>query len=209
MSHLHIPDGVLSPFIWVSGYILTFIILFYLTKQMDLEEIKKKIPFTGIAAAIMLLAMSIPLGILPLHLSLASLVSILLGPSLGFLAVFSVNLILALVGHGGITIIGLNTLIIGSEVLISSFLFRKVLYKIGIFARTFISVGLALTASVSTMILLFITALGTSGEMPFHLHSGEASVLISIVLIGIFIESVATAFIIRYFQKVRPDIISE
>ena len=209
MSHLHIPDGVLSPFIWVPGYIVAFIIMFYLTRKMDREEIRKKIPFTGMAAAVMLLGMSIPLGIIPVHLSLASLVSILLGPSLGVLAVFSVNLILALVGHGGITIVGLNTLIIGSEVLIASFLFRKILYKMGMFSRTLISVALALAVSVSTMILLFITALGSSGEMPFHLHSGEAGVLIGIVLLGIFIESVATAFIIRYFQKVRPDIISE
>lgn len=209
MSHLHIPDGVLSPLVWISGYIITFTIMFYLTRKMDKEGIRKKIPFTGIAAAIMLLAMSIPLGFLPAHLSLASLVSILLGPSLGFLAVFSVNLILALVGHGGITLVGLNTLIIGGEVLISSFLFRKVLYKIGMFSRTFISVAVALGVSISSMILVFFLALGSSDGMPFHLHSGQASLLIGIIILGIFIESMATSFIIKYFEKVRPDIISK
>lgn len=209
MSHLHIPDGVLSPLVWVPGYIITFILMFFLTRKMNNEEIRKKMPFTGIAAAIMLLAMSIPLGIIPVHLSLASLISILLGPGLGFLAVFSVNLILALIGHGGITLVGVNTLIIGTEVLISSFLFRRILSKMGMFSRTFISVSLALAVSVSAMISVFFIALGSSEKLPFHLHSGEAGLLIGFIIIGIFLEALATAFIVKYFQKVRPDIISK
>lgn len=199
MSHLHIPDGILSPFIWVSGYLVTFVILYLILKKVESDSLRQKIPFTGIAAALMLIAMSVPLGIIPVHLSLASLTAILLGPGLGFLAVFSVNIILALVGHGGITLVGINTLVIGTEVFISSFLFRKVLIKMGIMSRTFLSVSLALIVSVALMVLIFMTAFGT----------GEFALLGSIVLFGIFIEGMATSLIVRYFSKVRPDIISK
>lgn len=220
MSHLHIPDGILSPFIWVSGYLVTFVILYLILKKGESDSLRQKIPFTGIAASLMLIAMSVPLGIIPVHLSLASLTAILLGPGLGFLAVFSVNIILALVGHGGITLVGINTLVIGTEVFISSFLFRKVLIKMGIMSRTFLSVSLALIVSVALMVLIFMTAFGTGGEMPFHIHNdhhienqnesfGEFALLGSIVLFGIFIEGMATSLIVRYFSKVRPDIISK
>ncbi len=220
MSHLHIPDGVLSPFIWVPGYILTFGIIYFILRKSEGDSLRQKIPFTGIAAALMLLAMSIPLGIIPVHLSLASLTGILLGPGLGFLAVFSVNLILALIGHGGITLIGINTLVIGTEVLLSSFLFRKILTKMGIMSRTFISVSISLVVSVTIMILIFMAAFGTAGELPFHIHNdhhGEdihesvqgIGILFLIVFSGIFIESTATSFIVSYFSKVRPDMISK
>lgn len=209
MSHLHIPDGIVSPIIWAAGYILTILILYYLTKKMDNENIRRKIPFTGIAAAIMLLAMTVPLGILPVHLSLASLTGILLGPGLGFLAVFSVNMILALVGHGGITLVGLNTLIIGTEVLVSSWLFRTVLKKFNIFLRTFISVAFALGVSICMMVIVFVTVSDSNQELPFHIHSGEGTMLAIIILSGILIESLATSFIVKYFNKVRPDMIEE
>ena len=167
MSHLHIPDGILSPFIWVSGYLVTFVILYLILKKGESDSLRQKIPFTGIAAALMLIAMSVPLGIIPVHLSLASLTAILLGPGLGFLAVFSVNIILALVGHGGITLVGINTLVIGTEVFISSFLFRKVLTKMGIMSRTFLSVSLALIVSVALMVLIFMTAFELEEKCPF------------------------------------------
>lgn len=220
MSHLHIPDGILTPFIWIPGYFITFVVIYLILRRSDSDSLRQKIPFTGIAAALMLIAMSIPLGIIPVHLSLASLTAILLGPGLGFLAVFSVNLILALIGHGGITLVGINTLIIGTEVLISSLLFRKILKKMAVTSRTFISVSAALLISVTLMIVIFMTAFGTAGELPFHVHddhheeshhgiSEELGFLSLIVLSGILTEATATSLIIRYFNKVRPDMISK
>lgn len=63
-------------------------------------DIRRKIPFIGVVGALMLIFMSIPLGFIPVHLSLAVLCGILAGPELGFTAVFAVNTILSLMGHG-------------------------------------------------------------------------------------------------------------
>jgi cobalt/nickel transport system permease protein len=48
------------------------------------------------------------------HVNLSVVAGILLRPSLGFLAAFITNLMLAFSGQG-ITVIGLNTLLLGSE----------------------------------------------------------------------------------------------
>src|SRR5690606_34925185 len=58
------------------------------------------------------------------HLNLTVLSGIILGPAVGLIAAFIVNLILALVGHGGVTVVGLNTLVFGVEIVLGVFLFR-------------------------------------------------------------------------------------
>ncbi|SDJ99059.1 energy-coupling factor ABC transporter permease [Natronincola ferrireducens] len=172
MSHIHVPDGIISVVWWGLGYVLTFTIMFFIFKTLDKEEARKKIPFTGIAAAIMLLGMSVPLFIVPVHLSLAVLTGILIGPKLGFLAVFVVNIMLALFGHGGITIVGLNTLVVGSEVLIGSCLFKyfsKRLHKVG---SVFIATAIALLISMTLMVGIIGVTTGVTEALPHH-HHGE------------------------------------
>ncbi len=173
MSHIHLPDGILPAVLWISGYFLTFIIIFVMSKKMDKEEVKRKVPFAGITAAIMLIAMSIPLGFIPLHFSLAVLCGILLGPGLGFITVFVVSLILASFGHGGITVVGLNTLIIGSEVLIGTYLFRILANKITLIPRVLIATVMALLISVTLMVTIVGTTVGFAEVLPHEHHSQD------------------------------------
>ena len=152
MSHIHIPDGIIPTGWWVAGYILTFIILYILLSRMKGEEIKNKIPLAGMVGAVMLIAMSVPLGFIPLHFSLAVLCGILLGPGLGFLVVFVVNVILALLGHGGATVVGLNTVVIGAEVLVGAYLFRIAVKKMKVGAGAALAAVGALIISVTLML---------------------------------------------------------
>ncbi len=170
MSHIHIPDGIIPNLWWIAGYILTALMLFILIKKVDTRDIGKKVPLAGMAAAIMLVGMSIPLGFIPLHFSLAVLVGILVGPSIGFIVVFTVNLILALFGHGGITIVGLNTLIIGSEVIIGYYLFQALVKNWG---RTKAAVGatiVALLVSLTLMVGLVGATVGLPEALPHDHH---------------------------------------
>jgi cobalt/nickel transport system permease protein len=170
MSHIHIPDGVLPVYLWVLGYVLTFGIIFILQNKIKHEDMRKKVPFTGVVAAIMLIAMTIPLGIVPLHLSLAVLCGILVGPKLGFLAVFVVNIILALFGHGGITVVGVNTLVIGSEVLVGFYVFKFLSNKISKVWSSVFAVCLALLVSTTFMVAVVGTTIGLQEALPHHHH---------------------------------------
>lgn len=246
MSHIHIPDGVIPFYWWVSAYIVTFGIMYVLFKKVKQEDVRRKIPFTGVAAAVMLIFMSIPLGIIPLHLSLAVLTGILVGPRLGFIAVFVVNIILALLGHGGITVAGINTLVIGSEVLVGFYAFTFLSARINKIASSVLAVILALVVSTSFMIGIVGASVGFAEALPHHEHAAHEheheehkeeaheeeahdhehsefeealeeiqylsltgwGAVGAIYAAGIALEAFATALIIGFFMKRRPDFIS-
>ncbi len=167
MSHIHVPDGIIPFYIWIPGYLITFAIIFLIIKSLDTQHIKRILPYTGVSAALMLIGMSVPLFIVPVHLSLAVLIGILIGPKMGFLVVFSVSLILALFGHGGITIVGLNTLVIGSEVLIGGMLFRWIGKK-SLVGGTVTACIIALVISMAMMISLVGLTAGFAEALPHH-----------------------------------------
>src|SRR5512136_812624 len=153
MSHIHLPDGVLPIWLWVSGFIgaiLVSVILFRLHKQ---EELTRRLPLLGMMAAVMVLGASVEIVPIAYHVNLTVISGILLGPSLIFLATFVVNVILALFGHGGITVIGLNTLMFAIEGALRYFLFRlfwKVLKRLT--PATFLATFVALLISTFAMI---------------------------------------------------------
>ena len=120
------------------------------------------------AAAVMLVAMSVPLGFLPVHLSMAVLAGILVGPGLGFVSVFVVNVILALVGHGGITIVGLNTLVIGLEVFVGAHVFRFLSGRLTVGRAAFFSVIPALVISMVFMVGIVGLSADFVEALPHH-----------------------------------------
>ncbi len=171
MSHIHIPDGIV-PIIWcIVGYCFSLGIVFFTLRRLNVEAIGRKIPLVGMMAAIMLLTMSVPLGFIPFHMNFTALAGILVGPGLGFAAAFVVNLVLALLGHGGITVAGINALIIGSEAVVSSFIFSTLKSKLGSTVSAAISTVTALVLS-TTLMVMFLGAIGVvdirSGEGLLH-----------------------------------------
>ena len=173
MSHIHIPDGIIPSIWWVSGYILTAVMLFILIKNIGDKDMGKKIPLAGMSAAIMLVGMSIPLGFLPLHFSLAVLVGILVGPSIGFIVVFTVNVILALFGHGGVTIVGINTLVIGSEVIIGYFIFKTLAKNWSHTKAAAVATVIALLISLTMMVGIVGATVGLPEVLPHGDHAHD------------------------------------
>ncbi len=173
MSHIHIPDGIIPSFWWISGYILTAVMLFVLIKNIGDKDMGRKVPLAGISAAIMLIGMSIPIGFIPLHFSLAVLIGILVGPSVGFIVVFTVNVIMALFGHGGITIVGINTLVIGSEVIIGYYIFKTLAKN---WTPTKAAVGatvIALLISLTMMVGIVGATVGLPEVVPHDDHAHD------------------------------------
>lgn len=250
MSHIHIPDGAVFPLWGLAGYLIAGFSIFLILRKIKKTDLKKKIPTTGVVAALMLIGMAVPLGPLPIHLSLAVLSGIIAGPSLGFIAVFVVNFLLAFFGHGGMTIVGINTLIIGAEVFVGSLLFRLLSKKLTVFKSASIATAIGIITSVTLMIGMIGVFTGGYGELvhkfTHHWHESEITyengheshedvhlqhqeggqrhedehdiknvkflflsgwtAIIVILLLGIFIESMGTGLIVKFFSKIRPDI---
>lgn len=219
MTHLHIPDGVLPVSLWVLGLIVMVLALgFSLFRLRGMERVRK-IPLLGAVSAVMLVAMSLELLPLAYHVNLSVVAGILLGPALGFLAAFITNLILALMGHGGITVIGINTLLLGSEVVLGHALFY-LLFKdrLSIFWRAVTAT--VLTLFLSTLALIGLVAVSHIGpELVTHgdehglLSKGPASVqtfaimVLSLGVIGWAIEAAITGAVVRFISQVKPELL--
>ncbi len=236
MSHIHLPDGVLPIWVWSFGFaavILIWMVLFRLVKQ---EELTRRLPLLGMMAAVMVLGASVEIVPIAYHINLTVISGILLGPSLIFLATFVVNIILALFGHGGITVIGLNTLMFSIEGALGYLLFH-------LFWRLFGRLGLAvflatfMALAVSTFSMVGVVSLGTSHyEELIHQESGKGIIgfefgkekeghqkestpgkevnlkrFIAILLpwgfIGWLLEGMITALVARYVYRLRPDLL--
>jgi cobalt/nickel transport system permease protein len=228
MTHIHIPDGVLPVWLWVSGFLLMSVFLALSMFRLRTADMKKKVPLLGAVAAVMLVAMSLEILPIAYHLNMSVAAGILLGPSLGFMAAFIVNLMLALVGHGGITVVGLNTLLLGTEAFLGHtlfFLFRK---RLPVFWSASVSTFLSLL--LATLLLIGIVGVShINAELFEHHHEHVISmteqtrdqhheqenpdlrtfavIVLSLGSIGWVIEGAITGAVIQFISRVRPDLL--
>ena len=118
MTHIHIPDGVLPLWLWLAGWLLTVAVLWLAGRVGSTADARRRVPLLAVLSAMMLVAMSSEIVPLAYHLNLTVIAGTLLGPVLAPIAAFIVCVILALLGHGGITVIGLNTILIAAEMVL-------------------------------------------------------------------------------------------
>lgn len=163
MSHIHIPDGVLPLWLWGLGWILTLALVAIAGRLARRHEMRRKVPLLGVVAALMLVAMSSEIVPIAYHINLTVVGGILLGPVLSVIVAFIVQLILAVLGHGGVTVIGLNTLIAAAEMILGWALFRG-LVRLVTRKRAGLAAGIAtvLTLAATTTALVGIVWLGGS-----------------------------------------------
>lgn len=193
MSHLHIPDGVLPFWIVVVGWLVTAAGLALSTRGLGRRVLETRLPLLGMMSALMLVAMSLELVPIGYHLNLTVVSGIVIGPSLVFPAAFVVNLILAFFGHGGITVVGLNTLVIGMEMILGYYLFKggRGLLARGIGAGLLAGAVTVVSLVASTLLMIGIVGLsnvnlgiarpeaalvGPGGELSFRNPFGEGVV---------------------------------
>jgi cobalt/nickel transport system permease protein len=161
MSHIHIPDGVLPWWLVVLGWLLTAAGVALATRQARVRQLHRRVPLVGAVAALMLVGMSSEIVPIAYHVNLTVVAGILLGPWLSILAALVVNTFLGLIGHGGVTVIGLNTVVIAIEMVLGYLLFGLLRRLFGR-QRASWAAGLATVGSLSlsTALLIGIVAIG-------------------------------------------------
>lgn len=211
MTHLHIADGVLPPWLWLSGLALAALFA-GIASYLHRHDRPDRLTLMAALGAVMLLAMSVPIGPL-VHLSFAPMVGILLGPGLGFLAALLVNATLALLGHGGLTVVGLNALVLGAALVPARPLYvllRKRLApgRAGAFAAV-------LSLAVSVAALYVVVALANRGDAGVLLadeHGARATgrfVLFSspFWILATVAEALVTSSVLSFLSRVRPELL--
>jgi cobalt/nickel transport system permease protein len=207
MSHLHIPDGVLPVLLWAPGLGLALLLL-VLGARVLRGASPQRLAYQSALGALVLAAMvvELPLGPLDYHLTLVGPVGVLLGAASVFQVVFVANAILALVGHGGLTVVGLNALVLGAGGVLALPVYLMCVRRWG--APVALTAATAVTQIVSGALWLTVMAVAMHvqavGPNRVKLVAGVAFPL---YLAGIVIESAVAFGIARFIVRVRPDLL--
>ena len=198
---MHISDGVLSPQVWVSGYVITVGLTTYiLAKKTDVSDIPK---VSVVTSAIFVASLiHVPVGPTSVHLVLSGLAGITLGWS-AFPAIFVALILQAfLFQHGGITTIGINTVNIGLPALAAYGVFL-VGARSNIKRKYTIFGGLAGGTAIVLGIALLSLCLLSTGEyleyvVPYAIVAHLPVVAIEAILVGSFAG---------FMARVRPQLL--
>ena len=200
VSPIHISDGVLSPQVWIAGYVIAGGLLAWTLSRIKVEEIPKLSIIT--AAVFVASLIHLPAGPTSVHFILAGLAGITLGLA-AFPAIFIALVLQAfLFQHGGITTIGINAINMGVPALAAYGIFRlgtktNIRRKYGIFA------GLSGAIAIVLGVALLSLCLFTTGE---YLKDVIPFVVVAHLPI-IAIEAVVTGAFAEFMVRVRPQIL--
>ena len=164
MSHIHIPDGILPVWLWASGWAVSLAVLWIASRLAERADVRRKVPLVAVISALVLIAMSSEIVPIAYHVNLTVVAGALLGPQLAIVAAFVVQVALALLGHGGVTVIGLNVIMTASEMILGWLLFRAFVKLLGRRrVRWAGAIATVLTLAVTTTMLVGVVALAGTG----------------------------------------------
>lgn len=198
---MHIADGILPAPVLVAGFAGTVVFAALTLRKMDLEEIPK----VSVATSLFFVASLIhfPIGPTSVHLLLNGLVGIILGMRAFPAIMLGIVLQAILFGHGGVTVIGVNSIMLGGGGLVAYGVWQLRHYfhfksKIAVFAfcagasGTIVS-GLVLSASLVSAGEAFTVTAGL--VLLYH---------IPIMLIEGLVSATSATFLMR----VKPNVLA-
>lgn len=214
MSHLHIPDGVLPPLLWAPGLALALLALLWSARAAG-QRSPQRIALQGALGGLMLAVMSIPLPVFALEycLTLAGPVGVLLGPAGSYQVIAVVCVILALLGQGGLTVVGLNMLVMGAGAAVARPVYDRCAPRFG--GPASLAIGTAATQLVSGALWFALIAIAlrvAPVATPVLAHGIArigvfAAISAALWLLAIATESAVAFGIGRFLRRVRPDLL--
>jgi cobalt/nickel transport system permease protein len=196
---MHISEGVLSPAVLAGGAGLAVLGTAVGLKKMDYEAI----PRVAILSAAFFVAslIRVPVGPVGLHLVLNGLLGLLLGWAAVPAILIALVLQALLFQFGGLTVLGVNTVIMAAPAVFCFYAYRPLLRRPGKPA----AVG-AFACGASAILLsglLAAAALITTGEAFLQV----AELVLAAHIPVLIIEGIITLFIFRFIKKVRPEML--
>jgi cobalt/nickel transport system permease protein len=210
---MHIPDGFLSPPVFVAGFVVAIIFWAISFKKIKLTD--KQVPIMGLLTALFFAAMMMNYPIVggtTAHLLGGASIGLILGPFAGCISVTIILVLQALLfGDGGLTTLGANVLnmgVIGVFVPCALFLLMNKIVKgagkqlyILIFISAFVGDVLAAIAAG--------TELGLSQPtFSYGLSIAVPAMAINHSIIGAA-EGIVTMILIGTLLKLRPDVLQQ
>lgn len=210
---MHIPDGILPLPVTLTGYAVSIGAVWYCTRQIKKRgDPREHIPKAALLAAAFFSVTLIQIPIPPtsVHLLLCGLMGVLLG----FFAMPAILVALffqaVMFGHGGLTTLGVNGIILGLPALSAALFFRmhdplngSDNAKTAIFGFVAGSVAAALSVAVFSLFIF--------NTIPAHMDAtAEKTAIMALIFAHIpviIIEGVVTAFIVVFLRQSKPQLL--
>jgi len=212
---VHIPDGILPAQVCAAGYAITGLATWYSLRQINRKpDPTAEIPKASLLTAAFFVASSIYIPIPPasVHLILNGLLGVVLG-YFAFPAILIGLLFQALViGHGGLTTLGVNAAMMGIPALLAYHIFQLRLsvgkalpdrVATAVFAFLGGSLGLGMSA------LIFLTLVITNIPADFDARAERSAILtLSVGHVPLMLlEGVFTALLVLFLQRAKPELL--
>jgi cobalt/nickel transport system permease protein len=218
VSHLHIPDGVLPPLVWIVGALLAVLALAW-SLRVTRAQGPREIAFQSALGGIMLAVMAIPVPITAFDycMTLAGPVGVLLGAAGAFQASFVVTVILALMGQGGFSVIGLNTLVLGTGAALARPLYVALVRRWSPAASMAAATAVSQLFSSALWVGILVVSVRVSPSAVREHEVAHAltwlrggallAVLLPLMGLAVAIESLLGFGLARFLDRVRPDLL--
>lgn len=196
---MHVSEGVLSAPVLITGAAAAAPLLVYGFKKLTPD----RLPKTALLSSVFFVGsfIHIPIGPSSVHLLLNGIIGALLGAT-AFPALFIALLLQGLLFQfGGLTTLGVNSVIIGLPASLGFVLFRAGVKRSGFSRTALFALTGALPITASALILSL--ALAFSGEQLLE----AAQILLVAHVPVMLVEGVATIFLGEFLLKVYPQVL--
>ncbi len=201
---MHIADGVLSTPVVVTGIAATGALVAYAAAKTKTEELPKISLLTGAFFVVSLFSLPLP-GPTCVHPMLGAFLGILLGPKAVIAILVGLGLQAVLLQYGGITTLGINTLMVALPALVSGKLFYALKKSIpSPLKRGFIA-GVFATVLVGGFLALIMYF--SDERYGYGYFSLVNLILITHLVLAVVVEGPVTGFALRYLEKARPALL--
>ena len=211
---MHIPDGLIPPSVCIAGYAVTGGMTWY-----ALREIKKDVnPQANIPKASLLTAaffvsslIHIPIPPTSIHLILNGM----MGAILGYYALLAIPIGLffqaVMFNHGGISTLGVNTIIMGFPAIAAYHLFKlreKVTHKKELWTKILAFASGACALMLSAILFAAIAISTIAPDLDAATERNAIYVSLITYSIQAILEGIVTVMLISFLEKVKPELLN-
>lgn len=212
---MHVPDGYVPAAVCIAGYAAAVPVTAYALHRIRREgDPREKIPKASLLTAAFFVASWIHIPVPPtsVHLVLSGLMGAVLGYFAFPAILIGLFLQAVMFGHGGLSTLGLNAIVIGLPALVACHIFRlRTLFgdanRTGTGVFGFLASLCAIGLSTGLFVLLLVN------YIPADLDADEERNAILTLALGhvplMFIEGAFTAFVTMFLLRVRPQMLNE
>lgn len=198
---MHISDGILSGPVLAAGFGGAAVLAAITMRRMDMEEIPKVSVITAVFFVASLI--HVPLGPSSVHLILNGLVGIVLGMRAFPAIMLGIILQAILFGHGGVSVIGVNTVMMGGGGLLAYGVWQlrhyfSFMHKETVFGTLAGGTGVLVSGLILSLALL------TTGEE----FAATAGLVLAAHVPIIIIEMIVAGSCAGFLMRVKPQLLA-